>query len=66
MITTSEITPSPALAPFLRCYSYIEFDTKAVDFIRPTNAVNEMALTFQFKAEILLTGLVRCDCISYK
>ena len=53
MITTSEITPSPALAPFVRCYSYIEFDTKGVDFIRPTNAVNEMALTFQFKARPL-------------
>jgi AraC-like DNA-binding protein len=50
MVTTSEICPSPALAPFVRCYSYIEFDTKGFNFIRPTSAVHEIALTFHFKA----------------
>ncbi len=51
MITTSEIAPAPALAPFVRCYSYIEFDTKGLDFKRPTNAIHEIAMTFQFKAK---------------
>jgi AraC-like DNA-binding protein len=51
MITTSEVAPSPVLAPFVRCYSYIEFDTGGIDFIRPTNAVHEMAMTFHFKAK---------------
>ena len=50
MITTTEIAPAPALAPFVRCYSYIEFDTAGSNFIRPTNAMHEMVMTFQFKA----------------
>ncbi len=51
MITTSEIAPSTALAPFIRCYSYIEFDTGGVVFKRPMNAIHEIAMTFQFKAK---------------
>lgn len=50
MVTISEISPSPALAPFVRCYSYIEFDTKGLNFIKPTNAVHEIAMTFHFRA----------------
>jgi AraC-like DNA-binding protein len=49
MITTFEIVPAPLLAPFVRCYSYIEFDTNGLEFIRPTNAWHEIAMTFQFK-----------------
>ena len=51
MITTAEIAPSPALAPFVRCYSYIEFDTQGTHLIRPTNAFHEIAMTFHFKAK---------------
>jgi len=50
MVTTTEIAPSPTLAQFIRCYSYIEFDTKGLDFIRPTNAKHEIAMTFSFKS----------------
>jgi len=53
MITASEIAPSPLLAPFIRCYSYIEFDTKGVEFKTPMSALHEIAITFQFKAKPL-------------
>lgn len=51
MITTSEIAPAPILAPFVRCYSYVEFYTDGLDFIRPTNARHEIAMTFNFKSK---------------
>lgn len=50
MITTSEIAPSPALAPFVRCYAYREFDTNGLDFIKPWFASHEMYIPFFFKA----------------
>lgn len=53
MITTSEIAPSLILAPFIRCYSYIEFDTKGLVFSRPMTALHEMGITFLFKAKPL-------------
>ena len=51
MITTSEIAPSPVLAPFVRCYSFREFDTKGLALIRPWQASHEIAMPFFFKAK---------------
>ena len=50
MITTSEIAPSPFLAPFVRCYTYREFDTKGLDLIKPWHASHEISMPFFFKA----------------
>lgn len=50
MITTSEIAPSPALAPFVHCYAYREFDTNGFDVIKPWHASHEMYIPFFFKA----------------
>ncbi|WP_347159200.1 helix-turn-helix domain-containing protein [Pontibacter chitinilyticus] len=51
MITTSEIAPSPALAPFVRCYALREFDTKGLDLIKPWHASHEITMPFFFKAK---------------
>ena len=51
VITTSEIAPSPILAPFLRCYNYREFDTKGLDMEKPWHAPKEMTMVFFFKAK---------------
>jgi AraC-like DNA-binding protein len=48
-ITTSEIAPSPFLEPFVRCYSYREFDTKGMDLVKPWHASHETMLLFFFK-----------------
>lgn len=50
MITTSEIVPSPALAPYVRCYAHRELDTKGLDLIRPWHASHEISLSFHFKS----------------
>ncbi len=52
-ITTTEIAPSAVLAPFVRCYSYREFDTKGLYLIKPWHASHEIAMPFFFKAEPL-------------
>lgn len=52
-ITTTEIAPSPVLAPFVRCYSYREFDTKGQHLVRPWHASHEMNMPFFFKAKPL-------------
>jgi AraC-like DNA-binding protein len=49
MITAAEITPSPALMPFVRCYRYREFDTIGKELIIPWHAFHEMLLTFHFQ-----------------
>lgn len=49
MITTSQIAPSPLLAPFVRCYVYREFDTKGMYVTKPKHAVQEIAVHFFFK-----------------
>lgn len=49
MITTSEIAPSPALAPFISCYAYREFDTNGIDLIKPWQASSEANIIFFFK-----------------
>ena len=53
MITTSEIAPSPALAPFVRCYTYREFDTKGLDLIKSWHASHEITMPFFLKAKPL-------------
>ena len=49
MITSSEIAPSPALAPFISCYAYREFDTNGIDLIKPWQASSEANIIFFFK-----------------
>lgn len=51
MITTSEIAPCPELAPYVRCYSYREFDTNGRDMEKPYHAAHEMTMVFFFKAK---------------
>ncbi len=48
--TTTEIAPSPFLAPFIRCYTYREFNTHGVDFIKPWHAEHTISMPFFFKA----------------
>ena len=50
MITTSEIYPSAVLVPFIRCYSFREFDTHGLDVVKSFHATHEMTLPFFFKA----------------
>lgn len=50
MIITSEIAPSPVLAPYVRCYTFREFDTKGLDLIKPWHASHEISMPFFFKA----------------
>ena len=50
MITTSEIAPSPTLAPFVRCYTYREFDTRGSDLVKSWHASHEVSMPFFFKA----------------
>ena len=49
MITTSEVAPSPALAPFIRSYTYREFDTNGTDVIKPWHASQDSNIIFFFK-----------------
>ena len=49
MITTSEVAPSPALAPFIRSYTYREFDTNGTEVIKPWQASHEANIIFFFK-----------------
>lgn len=49
MVTTAQFAPSPALAPFVHCYTYREFDTGGTDFIKPFHASHENNINFSFK-----------------
>lgn len=49
MVITSEIPPSPALAPFVRSFTYREFDTHGKDLIKPWHASHECGIVFFFK-----------------
>jgi AraC-like DNA-binding protein len=49
MITTTEIAPSPILAPFIRCYCYREFDTGGSDLVKRWHATHELTMPFFFK-----------------
>ncbi|SDE23762.1 transcriptional regulator, AraC family [Pricia antarctica] len=50
MIIASEIAPSPELSPFVRCYTYRQFDTKGLDMKKPWHAAHEVSLVFFFNA----------------
>lgn len=63
MIITTEIAPSPVLAPFVRCYSYREFDTGGTDLVKPWHAAHEVTIPFCLNAKPLQfftpqTGLI--------
>lgn len=49
MIITSEIAPSPALTPFIRSYTYREFDTNGMDIVKPWHASHEANISFFFR-----------------
>lgn len=49
MITTTEIAPTAELAPFIRSYSYREFDTHGIDIIKPWHASQDTNIIFFFK-----------------
>jgi AraC-like DNA-binding protein len=51
MIITAEIPPLKILAPFVRCYSLREFDTKGEALTKPFHAPHEMSMLFFFKAK---------------
>src|SRR5688500_12441561 len=51
MIIVTEISPAPVLAPFVRCYSFREFDTKGRNLIKPWHASHEISMPFFFKAK---------------
>jgi len=49
MITASEFAPSPTLAPFIRSYTYREFDTRGTDVIKPWQTSHDTINIFFFK-----------------
>lgn len=49
VVTTSEIAPSPKLAPFVRCYAYREFDTNGSAVTMPWRASHDTGIIFFFK-----------------
>lgn len=73
MVTTSEIAPLPALAPFVHYYAYREFETGGMDMIKPWHASHQSNIIFFLKAvpvkltdsvtgKILKTGK-KCDVV---
>jgi len=50
MVTTFEIAPTAALAPFVHRYVYCEFDTNGIDVFKPWGASYEISIHFFFKA----------------
>jgi len=58
MITASEFVSSPTLAPFIRSYTYREFDTRGTDIIKPWQTSHDTNNIFFFKyLAALLTDL---------
>lgn len=53
MVTTFEISPSALLAPFVRCYSYRELDTRSADLVKPWHASYEVTMPFCLNAQAL-------------
>ena len=51
MVITSEIAPSPVLAPYIRCFSYHQFDTLGFDLKKPWHASSQMLMDFYFDAK---------------
>jgi AraC-like DNA-binding protein len=46
MITTTELAASPILQPYVRCFSFREFDTKEGVLSKPVPAIHEAYITF--------------------
>jgi AraC-like DNA-binding protein len=58
MIVTSEIAPSPALAPFIYWYAYREFETGGEYIIKPWHASHQSNIVFFLKdVPVKLTDL---------
>ncbi len=53
MISSTEIAPAPILGPFVRCYTFREFDTQGNILIKPWHAASEVTMPFFFKAKPL-------------
>ena len=73
MVIFSEIAPSPALAPFVHCYAYREFQTGCLDIVKPWHASHQSNIVFFLKAlpvklvdsetgQVLKTGK-NCDIV---
>src|SRR5690606_31658908 len=59
MLITSEIAPMPALAPFVHCYAYREFETGESDITKPWQASHEPNIIFFLKeVPLKLTDLI--------
>jgi len=63
MITTSEVKPLSLLAPYVRCYTYREFNTYGFNVTKPKHAIHELAMHFFFKGLPIklvdpLTGII--------
>jgi hypothetical protein len=43
------VKPLPLLTPFVRCYTYREFNTYGCNVTKPKHAVHEIAMHFFFK-----------------
>lgn len=46
MVSTIEIIPSPVLQPYVRCFSFREFDTMGQQLVKPLYAHHEFYITF--------------------
>lgn len=53
MILSTEIAPALNLAPFVRCYTFREFDTQGRILIKPWHASHEVTMPFFFNAKPL-------------
>lgn len=53
MVSAAEIPPSTRLAPFVRCFTYREFDTNGTDLIKPWHASHEVTIPFCLNARPL-------------
>lgn len=49
VVTTSEISPSPELAPFVRCCTNGEFDTFGTDMEGPWHAAHKTIMALFFR-----------------
>ncbi len=50
MVSATEIPPSPVLKPFVRCFSFREFDTMGQPLTKPLHAQHEFNMTFHLNA----------------
>jgi AraC-like DNA-binding protein len=55
MITTTELKPSIAFEPYIRCYGLREFDTDGAELIKPIHAMHEFYMSFFLKGSTFLS-----------